>query len=208
MQFAVWPLRKLGEAVGISPNLRISFGCPVNAGEVDVSFIQLPVIVDRQRWWGATKAIDHCGIRLRVRTEGWPDDERPGVWFDDSGRDYCSKHITLFEGGYSRFDIPLVVQHVRDSYWHDDARRGTYLADMVFMYPHRLGGMKLNPALYRIGVDIIAGPKILATSEWIVNVTSAPSVSIERAFSEVGWNESIWFRLQERATEPSESQEA
>jgi hypothetical protein len=197
LQFPVWLARLIGRAVGITPDLLVGFDDPVNtADEPDAVFLHLPVSIQRGRWWGATKPIEHCGVRIRVRTQGWADRESPGVWFDDSARHYCVTHRTLFEG-YARFDIPLLVQHIRESYWHPDAKPGAYIADFPFMFPDRMGGVRLLPAVYQIGVDLIAGPRILASSEWVVIVTAAPSLAIERAFTDVkniSDSKRLWFR--------------
>jgi hypothetical protein len=179
-------LQQVARLMGITPELVIVFDAPEDiADEGSAAFLQLPVSVQRRRWWGETKPIEHCGVRFRLRTEGWADRESPGVWFDDNARHYSVTHKTLFEGGYARFDIPFIIQHVRESYWHDDAIPGTYLADLPFMFSSRLGGVTMLPAVYQIGVDLIAGAKILASCEWVVIVTCVPSLGIERAFTDV-----------------------
>ena len=184
LQLPLWPLRALARAMGISPDLVVTFDDPPfdNADESAAVFLMLPVTVRRQRWRGDTKPIEHCTVRLRFRGE--IEDARQGVWYDYPAPHHCKTETTLFEG-YTRFDIPILIQHIRDSYWHAGTPSGTYLADVPFMYEHLIGGMRLKPGLFWLGVDVIAGRKILAASDWIIAVTNAPSIYIERAWTDL-----------------------
>ncbi len=192
-----WPLRRLGEVMGISPNLVLSFDRPFNNAVIgEATFIMLPLDVRRQHWWGDTRPLEDCAIRLRLQGERELNN-RLGVWYSSNANHFYEPHIRIFEG-YARFDIPLVVQHCRESYWHDDATAGTYLADLSFMNPNLTDCVKLKEGRFHLDVDVVAGPKIRATSRWLIMVETM-RLGIGRAWSDVtnlSEGEIIWFRLE------------
>ena len=179
-QILGWLASKPAKWLGITPDPRLTFGDPFDhAVEENVSFVHLPLRVERQRWKGEVRKVENCGVRIRLRCPG-DSLERQGVW-ESSIPPRFATHITLFEG-YATFNVPLIVQYSRRSYWRNDVGAGTYLADLNFMDDARIDIVRLNGDVFFLGVDVIAGARIVASSEWVVAVANT-SLSFEHAFA-------------------------
>jgi hypothetical protein len=207
-QLPFWLLRQVLKWFGISPEPLVSFSAPYDyAAEPHVVFPHVSVVLHRQRWLGEIRRIENCGVRLRVWRVNTREEDglvAQGVWAPNLPAENV-EHLTLFEGPFTSFRIPMVVYSMTPDYRKLDLTPGAYLANESFLHPHKPAVIRIGPGEYFLAIDLVKGNAIRTTSRLLLSVSEdANWIAMERLLSEPGgqWARSVFRARIEEGTEP------